>query len=100
MSKDQGMKLYTDADMVDAVFAGEEVRIPKKWVGTEYADGYVFPEKDDDVAIPEGDPVEAWTAKQLDAYADREGIDLSKVANKKAEKLAAILDAKTTPPPA
>lgn len=95
--KDEGLKLYTDADMVDAEFAGEEVKIPKSWVGTEYADGYVFPEKADEVTIPDGEPVEAWTVKQIDAYAERERIDLSGVGTKKDERLAAVLDAKTAP---
>lgn len=100
MSKDQGLKLYTESDMVDATFAGEEVQIPKKWVDTEYADGYVFPEKTDEVKIPDGDPAESWTVKQIDAYAERESIDLSKVGAKKDERLAAVLDAKTAPPAA
>lgn len=95
---DKGVKLYTEDDMVDATFGGEEVKIPKKWVGTEYADGYVVDGKADEVVIPDGDPEDAWTIKQIDAYAEREGIDLSKVANKKADKIAAILEAKTAPP--
>ncbi|MBO3663729.1 hypothetical protein [Microbacterium stercoris] len=41
------------------------------------------------VEIPEGDPSEEWTAKQLDAYAAAKGIDLGSGKNK-AEKLAAI----------
>lgn len=103
-TKNKGVKLYTESEMVDATLNGEEVKIPKKWIGTEYADGYVVGEAkkaaDEPVVIPDGDPVEAWTAKELDAYAVREGVDLSKVANKKADKLAAILDAKTAPPAA
>lgn len=39
--------------------------------------------------IPEGDPAEAWTVKQLQAYADREEIDLGN-AKTKTEILAAL----------
>lgn len=44
------------------------------------------------VSIPEGDPSEEWTAKQLDAYAAAKGIDLGSGKNK-AEKAAALLAA-------
>lgn len=47
------------------------------------------------VEIPDGDPTEEWTNKQLDAYAAAKEIDLSGAKNK-AEKVAAILAA--TPP--
>ncbi len=94
------MKLYSDKDVVDAVVVetGEEVQIPKKWIGTEFADGYDVQGKadkksDEPVVIPEGDPSDDWTVKQIDAYAEREGIDLGE-ASKKGEKLAVIEDAK------
>lgn len=38
-------------------------------------------------AFPEGDPVEAWTNNQLDAYAAEHGFDVSAAKSKK-EKLA------------
>lgn len=41
------------------------------------------------VEIPEGEPSEEWTGKQLDAYAASKNIDVSK-AKSKAEKVAAI----------
>lgn len=43
--------------------------------------------------IPDGDPSEEWTAKQLDAVAERDGVDLGG-ATKKADKVAAILAAR------
>lgn len=46
-------------------------------------------QSEQDVDIPEGDPSEEWTAKQLDAYAASKGIDLGTGKNK-AEKVAAI----------
>lgn len=39
--------------------------------------------------FPEGDPSEEWTAKQLDAYAAAEGLDIGS-AKTKPEKVAAI----------
>lgn len=93
MSKDQGLKLYSDSDMVDATFAGEEVKIPKKWVGTEYADGYVLAEKT--VDIPEGDPTDKWKVDELKAYASRESIDLGD-ATTKADILKVVEKPATT----
>lgn len=46
-------------------------------------------ETQEQVEIPEGDPSEEWTAKQLDAYSAAKGIDLGSGKNK-AEKVAAI----------
>lgn len=92
------MSVYKEKDYVDAVTeSGDEVKIPKAWVGTEYAVGYSVEGKSsrgssskaDPVEVPEGDPEEAWTGKQLDAYAEREGIDLGG-ASTKADKVAAI----------
>lgn len=95
MSKDQGLKLYTDSDMVDAVFAGEEVKIPKKWVGTEYADGYVLADKaakgSEPVVVPEGAPTDEWTVPQLDKYAADNAVDGYSAAKKKDEKLPLIV---------
>jgi len=48
-----------------------------------------------DVAIPEGDPSDEWTVKQLGAFAEREGIDLAG-ATKKADVVAAITAARTS----
>ena len=41
------------------------------------------------VEIPDGEPSEKWSAKQLDAFADRAGIDLAG-ATTKADKVTAI----------
>lgn len=41
---------------------------------------------------PAGDPSEDWTGKQLDAYAEAKGVDVSKAKNK-AERVAAIAEA-------
>lgn len=49
----------------------------------------VIAEEDAAVEIPEGDPSEDWSGKQLDAFAEAKGIDLSKAKNK-ADKVAAI----------
>lgn len=40
-------------------------------------------------SVPEGEPNESWTGKQIDAYAEAKGVDLGKAKNK-ADKLAAI----------
>ncbi|MSS84972.1 hypothetical protein FYJ24_09390 [Actinomycetaceae bacterium WB03_NA08] len=49
-------------------------------------------EPGDEGSIPEGEPSEEWTGKQLDAYAASKNIDVSK-AKSKAEKVAAIMAA-------
>ena len=48
---------------------------------------------DDDNAtdVPEGDPAETWTVKQLKAYADAKGIDLGD-AKSKPEVFAAVTE--------
>lgn len=52
--------------------------------------GFIVKDKTAEVVeIPDGDPTEEWTAKQLDAYADAKGIDI-KSAKNKTEKLAAL----------
>lgn len=43
----------------------------------------------DPVVVPDGDPEKAWNHAQLDAYAEREGIDFGDATNKE-DKLAAI----------
>jgi hypothetical protein len=55
----------------------------------------VVPEvNDSDVELPEGEPSEAWTGKQLDAYAEAFDIDLGSAKNK-PDKVAAILAAQS-----
>lgn len=44
---------------------------------------------EESVKIPQGDPTDAWSNKELDAYADAHGIDI-KAAKNKTEKLAAF----------
>ena len=43
--------------------------------------------------IPEGDPSDKWSNKQLEAYAQREGIDLGTPKNK-GDRLTAIAEAR------
>jgi hypothetical protein len=97
--------LYKESDYVDVVdeVTGEPHphKIPKAWLGTEYAQGLKKASKSgsgssassDPVDIPAGDPVEDWTNAQIDAYAKREVIDLGGASNK-ADRLAAIAAAK------
>ncbi|UOQ58560.1 hypothetical protein MUN78_06980 [Leucobacter allii] len=47
--------------------------------------------------IPEGDPAESWTGKQLKAYAVKHEINLGK-AKSKPDMIAAIAAAKQAPP--
>ncbi len=93
------MKMFTDKDMVD-VFdeAGEPAgRVPKSWVGTDLLPHGVGKSKggasastaDEPVEIPDGEPSDDWTVKQIDAYASREGFDLGDASNK-GDKLAAV----------
>jgi len=97
------MAIYTDKDFIDVVDEAGTPQphpIPKQWIGTDLAPG-MKPAKgkkksDDDsgeVEIPDGDPNDNWTVKQIDAYAKREGIDFDDEPNK-AEKLDAIAKAK------
>jgi hypothetical protein len=46
---------------------------------------------DGPVVIPDGDPSEEWSNKQLDAYAEREGLDFAGVKNK-GDRLTAIAE--------
>jgi len=46
----------------------------------------IVPESDE---VPEGDPSDAWTVKQLKAYADAKGVDLGD-AKSKGDVLAAV----------
>lgn len=99
--------LYKESDYVDVVdeVTGEPHphKIPKAWLGTEFAQGLKKAPKSGssdakaksdggDVEIPEGAPTEDWTAKQLDAYAKRENLDIGS-ASTKADKVAAIAKA-------
>ncbi len=90
------MSVYTKKDVVERVdiLTGETVTIPKKWIGTEYEQGYV--KAAEEVAIPEGNPEDAWTVPQIDAYAAREAIDFGDATTKpkKLEVIAAAIAAK------
>lgn len=69
-----------------AIKAGlvERVEVEEQPAGTDTGSG----SGSSDVAIPEGDPVEAWTVPQVDAFAKREGID--GINGSKPEKIAAL----------
>lgn len=89
------MKTYTEKDMVDAIVNGEEVQIPKAWVGTELVDDTVEVEgkasADKPVELPEGDPTDAWTRAQLDKHA----VEVAKVDEaevRKATSKGEVLD--------
>lgn len=98
------MTTYTDKDFVDVVDAeGNDLThpIPKQWIGTDLAPdvkkksgGSSSSSGSGDVEIPEGDPSDSWTVKQIDAYAKANEIDLGDASNK-GEKLEAISKAKT-----
>jgi len=103
-------KIYEDSDYVEVALDGADEplsdRVPKSWIGTdllpdgvvEYKTGSASAAKEDEpVKIPDGDPSDGWTVKQLDAYAERENIDLSSAGTKKDERFAAIVEAKTAP---
>ena len=45
------------------------------------------------VVIPDGAPSEEWTNAQLDAYAEREGVDFAGVKNK-ADRMTAIAESR------
>lgn len=91
------MKTYTEKDMIDVVIDGVAQRVPKAWKGTALLDApnvsFDADGADEDTQLPEGEPTESWTNKQLDAYAAAKEIDLQG-ASTKAEKLAAIDKAK------
>lgn len=92
------MKMYTSKDMMTVEIDGIEQEVPKAWEGTALLDApnvslEVGGNSDAEVQIPDGDPTEGWTNKQLDAYAAAKGIDLQG-AGTKADKLAAIAKAK------
>jgi len=97
------MSAYTEKDFVDVVDAeGKPLgSVPKAWIGTDLLpDGAKKAGKSaksdkpsdssESVTVPEGDPSDDWTVKQLDAYAADHGIDLSGASNK-TEKLEAIV---------
>lgn len=102
---------YEDKDFVDVVDENDvplEAPVPKRWLGTDLlppgtkkagaksADKVPDKTNETPVGIPEGDPTEEWTIKQIDAYAEREKIDLKDAGKAKAEKLAAIAAAKAS----
>lgn len=83
---------YEDKDFVDVEIEGEVQRVPKTWLGTDLLPAGTAKAgsgSDDEVTIPEGDPSDSWTNKQLDAYAAAHEIDLGGAGNK-ADKLEAI----------
>ena len=76
----------------------QEQEVPKRWLGTDLLEsdwkqvgGKSSSSSSDDVEIPEGDPSEEWTHKQLDAYAaaQQPPVNVSGISNK-ADKIAAI----------
>lgn len=81
------MRTYTAKDMVDAVVNGEEVQIPKSWVGTDKitddvevkGKGKAAPEE---VTLPEGDPSDEWSRAQLDKHA----VEVAKVDEAEVRK--------------
>ena len=91
-----GIMTYRAADGREGVFGflGDEVDVHKddleRFDRLNPAEPEVESEETDkSVQIPEGDPTDAWSNNQLDAYADAHGIDI-KAAKNKAEKLAAF----------
>ena len=80
--------LGDDVEKLDKGAADESGRpLPTKHKTTV---GGPAPEDSTVVEIPGGVPDETWTVKQIDAYAEREGIDLGDASNK-AEKLSAVI---------
>lgn len=95
------MTLYTEKDFVDVVdeVTGEpKGSIPKSWLGTDFGAGLkkagkaVAPASTEPVTIPDGDPTDEWKVAEIDAYVERESIDVGG-ATKKDDKLAAIASA-------
>ena len=88
------MKTYTDKDMVDAVVNGEEVQIPKAWVGTDKITDEVKGEAgnaSEDVSLPEGGASDEWSRAQLDKHA----VEVAKVDEaevRKASNKGEVLD--------
>lgn len=96
------MPAYSAKDFVDIVDKDGNALdpVPKTWLGTDLVPAGVTKagkggkaskseESDNAVEVPEGDPSDAWSVKQIDAYAADHGIDLSGASNK-ADKLAVI----------
>lgn len=96
------MAVYTEKDFVDVVDGEGNALdpVPKQWLGTDLVPAGVKKagkasksdggsSSSDKVEVPEGDPSEDWTVKQIDAYAAGHGIDLGDASNK-ADKLAVI----------
>ena len=80
--------LYTGAPVDEDAFTEEGIQHALS-VGLIAETEPVGSIEDDVVEVPEGDPSEDWSNKQLDAYAAAHGIDI-KIAKNKAEKLAAF----------
>ena len=84
------MKTYTDKDMVDAVVNGEEVQIPKAWIGTELVTDDIevkgkagkAGKASEEVTLPEGDPTDEWSRAQLDKHA----VEVAKVDEAEVRK--------------
>ena len=81
------MKTYTDKDMVDAVVNGDEVQIPKAWIGTELVTDDIevkgkAGKAPEDVTLPEGDPSDEWSRAQLDKHA----VEVAKVDEAEVRK--------------
>ena len=90
------MKTYSEKDMVDAVVNGEEVQIPKAWIGTELVTDDIevkgkAGKASEDVTLPEGDPTDEWSRAQLDKHA----VEVAKVDEaevRKASNKGEVLD--------
>ena len=81
------MKTYSEKDMVDAVVNGEEVQIPKSWVGTDQITDDVEVKGQAGkapaaVTLPEGDPSDEWSRAQLDKHA----VEVAKVDEAEVRK--------------
>lgn len=87
------VKLTEDAYITPQTKAGEvldlEDNLADRLVEMGVAKHHKEAPKPEPIDIPEGEPSEDWTVKQLDAFAERESIDLGD-AKTKAEKLAAL----------
>jgi hypothetical protein len=91
-----GIATYRSADGREGAFGflGDEVDVHKddleRFDRFNPAPPEVNQEEiEESVELPAGDPTDAWSNKELDAYADAHGIDI-KTAKNKAEKLAAF----------
>lgn len=81
--------IYQGAPLPDSVDETEAARLLEGGFVEEIVTETPDESDDSGVEVPEGDPSEDWSNKQLDAYAAAKGIDI-KAAKNKAEKLAAF----------